>query len=134
MFGKILSSAFVKLSKMQWDQLEQILRDKNTEIEQLKAELAKTAYLRVEVRELRKYKENDELLFQTEEYNKKLVKENKELKDAIQNANEKLDNAIKGYKVSRSLESVYLQKIMKMKNNACVEYETVDIHKLSLTV
>lgn len=137
MFNKIFSESHVKLTKAQWNTLEDTFRNMQNEIASLKAELAKTDDIREENSRLKHYQANDELLYNSEQYCKKLVKENNELKEAIEATAQELDKMNMAFKASRSLESVYLQKIHKMKQSVsatCFDYETKDIRTLGISI
>jgi chromosome segregation ATPase len=113
MFQRILSNSHVKVSKSDWDKIEKMFKEKENEITTLRSKL-------------NSLDSQDELLFETELYCKKLVKENQELKETLKTTTNELNKINGAFKASKSLESAYLQKLSEYKRNStiCEEYST----------
>jgi hypothetical protein len=126
MFQRILSTSHVKVSKSDWAKIEQMFKERGDEIIALKAELSKTEDIRKENERLKNLDAQDELLFETEQYCKRLIQENRELKETLRVTADELDKTNVAFKSSRALESLYLQKISEYKRNSsiCTEYST----------
>ena len=127
MFKKIFSKNYVKVSSSDWDKISNYFGEYEREIERLKSELAKTEDIRKENATLKHYKQQDDLMYSLEEYNKGLVKENALLKEEVLEVNGDLDKTRLKLQSTKALESLYLQQIAKYKQNACIEYETKSI-------
>ena len=127
MFNNLLNSVkdigFVRVSKENWDKIEKLFASKEETIKSLKTINQEQEE---ELFSLRKYKENDELLYSYEQSDKKLRAENEILKNkllAIRKDLEKMDKTVNSV---MSLESAYLKRINKVESqkNSCPRYET----------
>ena len=138
MFNSIKDMNYVRVTKETMAKIEALFASKERIINDQASEVQKLKNLLLEQSEelntLRKYKENDDLVYAYEnmcEGYKKEVKEltqiNSDLSSGIQKASKKIDTAM-------SMESVYLEAIHNLKNTipVCPEYETVGENLLKI--
>lgn len=117
-FNSVKDTNFVKITKSNWKKIEDLFAKK----EQTILDQATTIEVQnKKIKELEKYKTNDDLVYHYEEMckkykdkNNKLECELNKLNDAIKSMDKKVDTAL-------LLESAYLQRIAKTENrlNKC---------------
>jgi len=109
----ILKKSYVKIDKSEWEEIKNIIKEREDEIKALKIELneIKSTDLYKELEEYKKYKAQDDLLYHYEqtveefkEKNKNLEKENIELK-------KNLEAYKKAFKSERELNSFLLKRL-----------------------
>lgn len=134
MMNKIFSAKYVKVLKNEWDVIETKLSgliNLNASLSEdnknLKSESNK---IKDELETLRRYKERDEFLFNLEQENEILRKENKNLRISIEESMEKMDKINKNYEISKSTQSLFLSEISKLKGDKCMDYETKTLRNL----
>lgn len=128
MFGKIFNSVkdlnYVKVTKDNWKKIEDLFAKKELTIQ----ELEKTLEIQADrLKELEKYKANDDMVYTYEEMCKKYKSENTQLKEELNELSTSISKMDKKVQSVLSLESVYLQRIIqaesKARYNACPDYE-----------
>jgi len=135
----MFSKKYIKITKEDWDKINSLFNDKDSEIKTLKTfvsvandELKELEALRKEVETLRKYKEKDDLLYSYELSLKSaqenlllLSYENSMLTNTIAQMEKKLDDTV-------MLEKLYLNKISDLSSKKCKEYQTYSVNDLDV--
>ena len=137
MFGKVLDSikdmTYVKVTKANWRKIEDLFARKEQTITEQEKTLKIQKQLIEEqdkkLKELEKYKANDDMVYIYEEICKKYKKENSELKEELEKLSKSIIKMDKKVQSVLSLESAYLQRIIKAESkaryNSCPEYQEV---------
>jgi len=137
MFGKALDSIkdlnYVKVTKSNWRKIEDLFARKELTITEQEKTLEMQRQLIEEqdkkLKELEKYKENDDMVYTYEEMCKKYKKENSELKEELVKLSNSIDKMDTKVQSVLSLESAYLQRIIKAESkaryNTCPNYQEV---------
>lgn len=136
MFGKTLDSIkdmnYVKVTKANWRKIEDLFARKEQTITEQEKTLEMQRQTIIEqnekLKELEKYKANDDMVYTYEEMCKKYKKENTELKKELGKLSNSITKMDKKVQSVLSLESAYLQRIIKAESKArynnCPDYET----------
>jgi len=136
MFKNIFSSIkdinHVKVTKQNWTKIENLFAKKELKISEQTLEIDKLKEISKKQNEelinTRKYKKQDDLLFCYEKTCEKYKKENKVLKESLNDLKILLRKMDKKVESVMALENLYLERIRKaeykMENlNSCNEYE-----------
>jgi len=134
MLGLFGDKSYVKVTKENWDKIEELFEQKEKRIKEQETIIAEQKAIIAEMTEttskLIKYKENDDLLFAYENQVKADAKKIKALSSQVAELEKAVEQADKKIQAVLSLESAYLQKIIetesKLRRSAspCPEYET----------
>lgn len=136
MFNKIFDSVkdlnYVKVTKSNWRKIEDLFAKKEQKIQEQTATISTQADLiekqAQKIKELEKYKANDDMVYTYEEMCKNYKSENKALRSELDELNNAINSMDKKVKSALSLESAYLQRIIKAESKArfnnCPNYET----------
>lgn len=137
MFNKIFDSVkdlnYVKVTKSNWGKIEDLFAKKEQSIKaqektlEIQRQVIKEQKDRL--KELEKYKANDDILYTYEEMCKNYKIENKALRRELNELNNAINSMDKKVKSALCLESVYLQRIIKAESKArfnnCPNYQEV---------
>ena len=129
----MFDSKFVKIEKVQWEQIKEdyntlIARNKVLEENQSKFLMGIVAKQSDEIKKLTKYQENDDLLYSYEQTHKKQVNQIKSLEDELAELKTLNAQLQQSYNKESAMTTLLARKII---DTECPKYETVsklDIH------
>jgi len=135
----VMDRNFFKITKSEWEKVQNNVKEKQQTINKQDGVIEQQNLvidkLERELKTLRKYEKNDDLVYMYEKENKDLIKKNYELETKITNALREINEYKFKINSAQMIEDACLRKINKLQLEKytkmdCLEYETVSSEAL----